>query len=142
MKTTETIDFVLTLQNYLLSLHIIMLQVCFRQTSIVVKRHHDRDNSYERKHIIGASLAVSEALFIVIMAGSTVASRQAVMVLNKDLRYRHLNFKTTERQTLSLEWAFEISQPTTNRTDNKASPTPKKQIVHFISFQIVLIPND
>jgi hypothetical protein len=76
-----------------------------------VKRHHDQSNSYKRKHLIGAGLQF-RGYFTTILAGSTAASRQTYMVLEKELRILYLDPKAVTRRLSPRQLGGGYQSPT------------------------------
>jgi hypothetical protein len=59
--------------------------------SIPVKRHHDYDNSYKGKHLIGTGLQLRGSVHY--LHHRKHGSMQADMVLEKELRFLHLDHR-------------------------------------------------
>ena len=57
------------------------ISACLRQCFIAVKRHHDHDNSYKGKHLIGAGLQFRGLVYY--HHGRKHGGVQADMVLEK-----------------------------------------------------------
>ena len=74
-----------------------------------MKRQHDQGNFFVKgKHLIGAGLQFPGIQFIITMAGSTAAGRQADVVLEKELRVLHLDPQAAEGGCVHTECSLSI----------------------------------
>lgn len=73
---------------------------CLSYCSVAMKRHCEHGNSYEKRHLIGGLLAISEVHPIIIMAGSVAACRCGAGAVAE-------MWVGIEWGGLRLEWAFE-----------------------------------